>query len=146
MTATPSTSQAYLLVVAAGVQRAVDAVRRCPTAAVPAMTGAGVAVNGASAAVARRIRIIDAALGVTGTSSDATTTRVGTLAASAASAVGSTATSSATPRLSPVTAATSRARADAGRALRAAARRTAEWCSPNVIPPDRRGPLRLVWK
>ncbi|OUD81059.1 hypothetical protein CMMCAS05_00120 [Clavibacter michiganensis subsp. michiganensis] len=142
LTGTPSTSHAYVLVVAAGVQRAVVARRRWPMTALPVMTGAGVAVNGAAAAVACSRRIIDAVVGAPSVAAGCTTLVPGAMtravdaavpavAASAGAAVGSTATSSVTPRLSPVTAAMSRARADAVRVPRVEARRTAEWCSPN---------------
>ncbi|RII88281.1 hypothetical protein DZF92_03750 [Clavibacter michiganensis subsp. insidiosus] len=142
LTGTPSTSHAYALVVAAGVQRAVVARRRWPITALPVMTGAGVAVNGAAAAVACRIRIIDAVVGAPSVAADGTALVPGAMtraldaavpvvAAWAGAAPGSTATSSVTPRLSPVMAATRRARVDAVRVPRVEARRTAEWCSPN---------------
>ncbi|ALD12479.1 hypothetical protein AES38_05645 [Clavibacter capsici] len=143
LTGTPSTSHAYLLVVAAGVQRAVVASRRCPMTALPVMTGAGVDVNGAPAAATRSRRIIDEAVGRPSDVAGGATLVVGATtraddaavtdgdAASAGAAVGSTATSSVTPRLTPVMPAMSRARADAVRVPRVEARRTAEWCSPN---------------
>jgi hypothetical protein len=129
-------------VVVVGVQREVVASRRWPMAALPVMVGTGVAVKGASAIDCSSCSVVGAVPssvadgrsgpvdGATTRADDDAVTVAVVAAASAGAADGSTATSSATPRLSPVTPAMSRARADAMRIPRAAARRTAGWCSP----------------
>lgn len=107
--------------------------------ALPVMTGAGVVVKGGSS-VAVSSRIIEAAVGVVPSAgADApvdaddavdAVDETADVAAAAGAGRGSTATSSATPRLSPVTAATRRADADAVPVLRAKARRTGVRNSP----------------